>query len=188
MDNSPINWLRLTFLLVATLLAVFLQTNVQSLRFWLGAQFDLLPSLVVFASASGDWVAFLVCSIVGGLGYDAFSANPLGAAIIPLMIMGWVAHRSRELIVLQDRLVQALVGVAASVMVAVATIVLILTIGRQPTVGWITLWQCLVMAAGSAIATPCWFWLFPRLEKAFGYEVMSETSFRPDREIKRGRS
>jgi rod shape-determining protein MreD len=181
------NWLRFSFVMATTLVVVFLQTTVNGPRFWLGAQLDLVPSLVVFASGTGDFVSFMACAMAGGLCLDCFSANPLGTTMLPLLAAGCIVHRVRELVVLQDQLVQGLAGFSASLLVSVLSITLVVALGRQPLVGWISVWQCLVVAAASAAATPVWFWLFPRLEKTFGYVKMPETSFRPDREIKRGR-
>jgi hypothetical protein len=58
----------------------------------------------------------------------------------------------------------------------------------KPLLGWFSIWQWLVMAVGGALATPVWFWIFDRLLFALSYRPVNETSFRPDREIKRGRS
>lgn len=187
MDYLPINKLRLSFVLAMTVLVVFLQTTVNASRYWLGAQVDLLPSLVVFTSGTGDFMAFLACVIVGGLCYDSFSSNPIGTTVLPLLTTGLLVRASREYVVLRDRLVQALAGSAASVLVSLLSLLIIQVLGTQPLVGWVSVWPCLVMAAASTVVTPFWFWLFPRLEKTFGYGKMPETSFRPDREIKRGR-
>jgi len=44
-----------------------------------------------------------------------------------------------------------------------------------------------VMAAAGTAATPLFFRLFDRIYGSLNYPQFSETSFRPDREIKRGR-
>jgi hypothetical protein len=44
------------------------------------------------------------------------------------------------------------------------------------------------MAAGSGAVTPVCFKLFDRLRRALEYQPVTQSSFRPDREIKRGRS
>jgi len=53
--------------------------------------------------------------------------------------------------------------------------------------GWCSLWQWLVMVLGGAAFTPVCFYLFDRFNRAFSYQAQPETSFRPDREIKRDR-
>jgi hypothetical protein len=64
---------------------------------------------------------------------------------------------------------------------------LLLTAGKQPLLGWGSLWQWLVMTAGGAAATPLVFALFHWCDRALGYQPRTETSFRSDREIRRGR-
>ena len=59
--------------------------------------------------------------------------------------------------------------------------------GAEPLLSWRSLWQWLVMAVGGAASTPVLFYLFDRFIRAFSYRPPPETSFRPDREIKRDR-
>jgi hypothetical protein len=54
--------------------------------------------------------------------------------------------------------------------------------------GWGTLWQLAVMSVGGAVATPLLFWLFSFLNQFLGYKPVTQSSFRPDREIRRGRN
>jgi hypothetical protein len=49
------------------------------------------------------------------------------------------------------------------------------------------LWQWVVLTAGGAAATPAIFAVFNWFDQVFGYKMHSESSFRPDREIRRGR-
>jgi hypothetical protein len=67
------------------------------------------------------------------------------------------------------------------------TVLLLLTGGKEPLLGWGSLWQWLVMTGGGAAATPVVFALFAWCNHALGYQPRVETSFRPDREIHRGR-
>ena len=79
-------------------------------------------------------------------------------------------------------------SLAASAIAPIITLLFLLTSGRSPLFGWGTLWQLLVMALGGAIATPVFFELFRLLDRAFGYRRVAQSSFRPDREIRRGRN
>jgi hypothetical protein len=89
---------------------------------------------------------------------------------------------------LRDQLfAQAALGLAASALAPVLTLLCLLTTNRTPLFGWGTLWQLIVMSVGGAVATPVLFELFRLLNNALGYQRISETSFRPDREIRRGR-
>ena len=68
------------------------------------------------------------------------------------------------------------------------TVLLLLTMGRSPMLGWGSLWQWFVMSVGGAVATPIIFLLFELLGGALIYRRTTESSFRPDREIRRGRN
>jgi rod shape-determining protein MreD len=57
-----------------------------------------------------------------------------------------------------------------------------------PLSGWGSWWTLLVMAFGGALAGPVVFGLFDRLGIMFNYTVVSESTFRKDREIVRGRT
>ena len=67
------------------------------------------------------------------------------------------------------------------------TALLLLSGSQEPLLGWGSLWQWVVMIAGGALATPVIFVLFNWCQHALGYQPQTESSFRPDREIRRGR-
>jgi hypothetical protein len=67
------------------------------------------------------------------------------------------------------------------------TLLLLLTKRQGPLFGWGTLWQLIVMTIGGAIATLVFFEAFGWLNRHLGPPRVIETSFRPDREIRRGR-
>ena len=93
----------------------------------------------------------------------------------------------RELILHKLSFAQIVLGAVACAVVPAMTVLLLLTGGAQPLLGWGSLWQWLVMTAGGAVATPVIFALFAWCHHALGYQPRTETSFRPDREIHRGR-
>jgi cell shape-determining protein MreD len=181
------NRLRFAFLITFSVLAVFAQAAWDSPRLWLGAQFNWLPSLVICGAAAGHWGATFSLATVGGFCLDSLSQNPLGISVLSLLALGWVMHRSRDVVLMDDSLVQAMVGASGSAAVFGLDLLILWTMGATPLVGWMSGWQATVVAAGGAVMTPVWFLVLPRLEKAFGYAAVSPPSFRPDREIKRGR-
>jgi hypothetical protein len=67
------------------------------------------------------------------------------------------------------------------------TLLVLLTTGHTPLLGWGTIWQWLVMTMGGGLATPACFWLFRWLRRTFVHGGDVQSSFRPDREIRRGR-
>jgi rod shape-determining protein MreD len=181
------NLFQTILILAFAFLAVFAETVFSAPRHLLGAQIDLLPALVVFTALSSDLVTLALLAVLGGLGFDSLSANPLGVTILPLMLVGFPIYLRRDLILRNAPFAQFMLGAAASAFVPVLVIILLLNGGKQPLIGWGSLWQWIVMTAGGAAATPLIFALFAWCDRTLGYQPRSETSFRPDREIQRGR-
>jgi cell shape-determining protein MreD len=181
------NILQTILILVAAFLAVFAQATFPVLRHWLGAQVNLLPVLMVYAALNLDIATVSLLAVLGGLWFDALSANPLGISILPLYAVGFLIHLRHDLILREVSFAQLVLGTVASAVVPALSLLLLLTIGQQPLLGWGSLWQWVVMTAGGAAATPLVFALFNWCNHALGYQPRTETSFRPDREIRRGR-
>jgi cell shape-determining protein MreD len=174
-------------ILVAAFLAVFWASAFNLVRNLLGAQIDLLPALVVYASLSTGLTTVSLLAFAGGLWFDSLSANPLGVSVLPLFIVGLIIYVIRELILRDQVYAQLVLGLAASAAVPVLNLVILLTMGYEPLIGWGSLWQWIVMTLGGAVATPVVFIAFEWLHRAFTHDHQSESSFRPDREIRRGR-
>jgi len=181
------NILQTILILAAAFLAVFVEATFPVLRRWLGAQVDLLPVLMVYAALNLDVVGVALLAVLGGLWFDALSANPLGITILPLFAIGFLIHLRRDLILRELSFAQLVLGTVASAVMPVLSVLLLLSAGKQPLLGWGSIWQWIVMAAGGAAATPLVFALFNWCNHALGYQPRTETSFRPDREIRRGR-
>ncbi len=165
-------------------LAVFCEATLSAPRHWLGAQIDLLPALMVYAALNADVVTLSLLAVLGGLWFDSLSANPPGVTILPLMAAGFPVYLRRDLILRGLPFAQLVLGAAASALVPALTVLLLLNAGRQPLIGWGSLWQWLVMTAGGALATPMIFSLADWCGGALGYRPRTETNFRPDREIR----
>lgn len=181
------NWLNTVLILLSAFLAVFLEATFNGVRHLIGAQVDLLPSLVVYTSLSGGLGTLALLAIGGGLWFDSLSANPLGISVLPLFLIGFAIQRYRGLILREQVYAQLVLGLGASAAIPVVTLLLLLNTEMQPLIGWFSLWQWIVMSLAGAAVTPLWFHFFDRLTSALNYRPLSETSFRPDREIKRGR-
>ena len=176
------------FILGAAFLAVFWQAAFNGVRHLLGAQIDLLPALMIYASLYGGFTTVVLLAVLGGLWFDSLSTNPLGVSVLPLFVIGVSIYASRELILRSQTIAQLVLGLVASAAAPVMTLLLLLTTGHEPLFGWGTLWQLLVMAIGGAIATPVCFEIFGLLNRALVHDRPGASSFRPDREIRRGRS
>jgi len=181
------NWFNTIAILVVAYLAVFAQAVMNEFRLVFGAQIDLLPSLVVYASLSGGVLTLTLVAICGGLWIDSLSANPLGISLLPLFLAGLFIQRSRDLVLREQPFAQFVLGASASAAVPVMTLLLLLNTGAQPLVSWFSLWQWVVMSLVGGAITPVWFLVFDRIGEALNYRALGETSFRPDRQIKRGR-
>lgn len=174
-------------ILVAAFLAVFGEAAFQLPRHLFGAQVDLLPALMVYAALNTEIATVALLAILGGLCLDSLSANPLGVSILPLFAVGFPVCVKRDLILRELPFAQFVLGAIASAAVPALTVLILLSGGREPLLGWGSLWQWLVMTAGGAVATPFTFALFDWCNHALGYQPRIETSFRPDREILRGK-
>jgi rod shape-determining protein MreD len=172
-------------ILAAAFLAVFGEATFPGLRHLLGAQVDLLPALMVCAALNTEIVTVALLAVFGGLWFDALSANPLGVTILPLFAVGFLICLQREFILRGLPFAQIVLGAIASAIVPVFTVLILLSGGKEPLLGWGSLWQWIVMTAGGAAATPILFALFNWCNHALGYQPRTETSFRPDREIRR---
>lgn len=174
-------------ILLTALFAVFGQSAVTGVHQLLGAQVDLLPALMVYAALSSGPAMMITLAVVGGLFFDTLSANPLGTSVLPLLIVGFLVQLRRDLILREQIYAQFVLGLLASAVAPAMAILILLTLGQSPLLGWGSLWQWTVMSLGGAVATPVLFVLLGGLNHALGYQRTIESSFRPDREIRRGR-
>ncbi len=182
------NWLKSILVLLLAFVAVFLEAVWRGPRELLGAQIDLLPAIIVYASLECNLVTLSLVAVLGGLWFDALSANPLGTSILPLFAVGFIIYPRRGLILREQFYARFVLGTAASTLVPLLTLLLLLSMRLTPLLGWGSLWQWLVMSLGGGLMTPVCFWLFDALTRALSYLPAAESSFRPDREIRRGRT
>ena len=188
MGDHPVKFLQPILILLAAFLAVFWEAAFPGTSRWLKAQIDLLPALMVYASLSCGPTTIILLALCGGLFFDSLSANPFGVSVLPLFTVGFAIYLRRELLLREQPYAQFILGLAASAAAPLITVLLLLTAGQSPLLGWGSLWQWLVMAVGGAIATPILFFVFDWCDRTLGYHRVTESSFRPDREIRRGRN
>jgi hypothetical protein len=181
------SWLTTILLLAMAFVAVFWEAAFSGVRHLLGAQIDLLPPLMVYAGLCTGLSSVCLLSFLGGLWFDSLSSNPLGISVLPLFVVGLAIYLSRELVLRDQLFAQFTLGLAASAATPILTLMLLLSARHAPLLGWGTLWQITVMSVGGALATPVFFVIFDWLHKSFAHRRVIETSFRPDREIRRGR-
>ena len=186
-SNPQMNWFTTFSILLAAFLIVFAQALFHGVRKLLGTQLDLLPALMVYTALSANLTTVTVLALFGGLSADSLSANPLGVSILPLFVCGLGVYLYRDLILREQVFAQIALGLLASSITSLSTLLLLLTLGSNPLLGWGTIWQLAAMALGGAAATPVLFELFRVFDRFLGRPPAAESSFRPDREIRRGR-
>jgi rod shape-determining protein MreD len=181
------NWLHAILILAAAFGAVFFEASFDGFRHVLGTQIDFLPALMVYAGLTTSLFTIALTAVCGGLLFDSLSANPLGVSVLPLLLIGLLVSRGRELLSREEITTQLCLGAAASAFQPLAVLFILLNIGDLPLLGWKSIWQWIVMTIGGGLFTLVYFTLFKHFRRAFEYQPASQSSFRPDREIKRGR-
>jgi rod shape-determining protein MreD len=175
-------------ILLTALLAVFFQGAFNGVRHLLGAQVDLLPALMVYTALTSGPAMMITLAVFGGLMFDTLSVNPLGISVLPLLVIGFLLQLRRDLLLRDQIYAQFALGVIASALAPAMTVLTLFTLEQSPLLGWGSLWQWIVMIVGGGVAAPVFFFLFDRLNHALGYQPIVESSFRADREIRRGRN
>jgi cell shape-determining protein MreD len=182
------NFFQTILILAFAFLAVFGEATLGAPRNFLGAQIDLLPALMIYTALNAGLPTLALLAVLGGLWFDTLSANPLGITILPLLAVGFPVYLRRDLILRDSPFAQFVLGAAASAVAPALTLLMLLSGSVETLIGWGTLWQWLVITAGGAAATPIIFALAGWCHRTLGYQVRAETSFRLDREIRRGRN
>lgn len=188
MGADQMSVLHHTLIFAAAFLAVFCQSAFGGVRHLFGAQIDLLPVLMVYAALNAGLVTVMSFALFAGLMFDSLSANPLGTTVLPLLIIGVLIQFRRDLILRELVFAQATIGLFASALAPLLSVLMLMTGGHEPLIGWGSIWQWMVMSFGGALATPVVFALFGWFNRTFGYRPVIESSFRDDREIRRGRN
>lgn len=179
---NPLN----SFLILLTaFVAVFVQSAFGDV---LRVQLDLLPALMVYAALTAGIPTVAALALCGGLWFDSLSANPLGISVLPLALIGYLVSLRNELILRDQKFAQFVIGLIASFTAPTLSLAMMMTSGKDLLVGWGTLWQLAFMTLVGGIMTPLLFKFFGTLANTFNYQEMSSPSFRPDREIRRGRN
>lgn len=182
------NWPPIITLLLAAVLLPFAQCSLPGLRPWLGVQPDLLPGLMVFTGLSAQAGTISLVALTSGLALDSLSLNPLGLSILPLLAVGLSVHWMQELILRDQIYGQAIIGLLASIATQLLSLSLLTFLGESPASGLQSWVHGGLVAAFSAITTPVLFLSLDRIHLAFNHPALAEIPFRPDRQIKRGRT
>ena len=178
MGHHSVNAFVYICLLLATWVLLFLESTITLPRELLGAHIPALPALMVYTSLRGTLAQVTVLAVFGSLGHGALSADPSGALLLPLFILGTVLHWHRTALHRQALLPRFLLGALASAFVPLLTLFLLITLGWQPLLGLATLWQWLIGALGGGLVTLGCFPLLDHLHGALTHPV-EDTPYQP---------
>ena len=163
---------RLLYSLLLPLGAVALAARFDAPRWALGTQADVLPALMVYFGLRGGVTEIALAACLGGAAFDAVSANPPGAAILPLFLIGFALHEKREFLAGDQAFVQCVLGAAASALAPIGQWTILSLSGRHaavlPEAGFGIVFQGLGLTAVGAAATPLLFWALERREQPEG--------------------
>ena len=182
------NVLNTILIFAVAFLAVFGEAALPGLRHLLGAQVDLLPVLMVYAALNANLPTVAALAILGGLWFDALSANPLGVTILPLFAVGFVDFFAARIDPARTVLCATVLGTdcqrrgAGADRAAPAD-------RRQSAAARLGFALAMARDDGRRRGRDAGdFRAVQLVNRAFGYQPRTETSFRPDREILRGRN
>lgn len=182
------SWLPQILLFVAAWLCAYAAAEFAAAGNWLGGGINLLPGLVAHAALTTQIGVVAGLAVFGGLAFDVLAANRLGVSVGPLFIVGWLIHQRRRLILKDQSAAQLWVGLGAGLFTPAASLALLSLGQRHAIAGWGAAAPLIASGLANAAAGPGWRALFDWIEETFGEPRADSTSFRADREIKRGRT
>ena len=186
-EVQPTNGVTLLVFLITGYVIIFAQGKFTFFRDFFGAQPDLLPGMIVFAAMAFRLETVMVCVCIFGLLFDSFSMNPLGTSVVTLGAIGFGASRYRELLLSEQFTTHWVLGLVASGVAPLISYAVVRLSDMTPLVSMGSALQWAIMTAGGGIVTPLWFKVFNWLDLALRYKEIPESTFRPDRQIARGR-
>ncbi|MCF7668833.1 MAG: rod shape-determining protein MreD [Verrucomicrobia bacterium] len=174
-------------LILACMLSVFWEASNGIIRQFSGTQIDILPVIMVYSGLFAGRRTVCLTALSGGLLFDSMSANPLGVNVLSLFLVGWVVSMGKDTLLKEDVFTQCFLGFLAGLANPIISLLILMSAGNIPLLGWESLWQLFIMAVASAAATPLLFLVFDKMRKVFCYQTTTQSSFRSDREIIRKR-
>lgn len=178
---------RLTLLGVLVPILVYTESVLDPLRNLLRAQPDLMPGLLLYAwlNSGPSWI--LLLAIWAGLCTCGVSQTPFAVTVLSLVAAGLIVFTNRSVLVRELVLTQVILGFGAGVAVTLFQWVMLASTGYKSATVWQVVWPALVTGLGCGLLAPAAWALLERLGSALAYREQTQPSFRPDREILRGR-
>lgn len=185
MNNLP----QTVYLLLIGYISVALNITFGAwLRNAVGIQIDLIPLVVVYMALTLEVsTVVLICGVLGIL-FDSLSANPAGVSSISFALAGLTIYAYRHLVLRKLWQIQYLSGLLSSVIIPLFSYLLLKTVGEEPVMTFKMVINILISGFINAFLTPFIFGIIDWIENTFNYKQVKMSSFRPDREIKRGKT
>lgn len=182
------NGFTLLLVLVAAFIAVLAQSAFDLTRWLCGAQVNLLPALMVYAALTCELPVLVLVAVFGGLLFDSVSANPLGTMTAALFLPAWLIYLKRGLILRELPFARLMLGLAATGATSGIALLILLSARQDVLLGWFSLWQWAILTLLGGLLTPVVMSVLDATRSALSYQREAASSFRADREIRRGRT
>ncbi len=181
------NRLPVVILFLVLWIAVFAQTQFPMFHRWFATPLSLLPCLLVYAALTHGLVLTTVYSTVAALWLDSLSSSRFGVSVLPMFFYAFVVQTRSHLLLRDQRFAQCWLGAAGGGLIPLGTAGILALGQREPSITHGTAGQLLILALFNALVCPLVFGLFDQLNHAFNYQPLESQSYRPDRQIVRGR-
>lgn len=168
-------------------MSIFGQSQFPSIRSLLGIPLNLIPALIVYAAISHNLAVTTGFTLFAGLALDSLSGSPLGVSVPPFFVLGFLLNTQQAILLRDQRYAQMWLGAGGAAAVHLATAGILQLSARAPALSWALLWHTFLLAVFNGLVCPLIFRLFDHLQKLFEYQPVQLSTFRTDREIKRGR-
>ena len=186
-DTAVTNLPQLFYLLLIGYVIVAMNITFGSwLRLVTGIYIDLIPLLIVYMALTSEITTMSLVGAIIGLFFDSVSANVLGVSSISFIVAGLIIYSYRHLVLRKLWQIQYLSGLLCSVSIPLITFILLKFIGAEPIMNFQAVFNILISGFFNAFLTPLIFGIIDWIENTFNYRQVKMSSFRPDREIKRG--
>ncbi len=152
-------------LLVIALLTLYLANTLEWPQRITGTRIDPLPALMVCAALRAPVLALTLLAVLGSLWQTSLSADPPGISMIPLFAVGVAVSLNRRAIHTRLWGARFAVAAAAGAFVPLVSVGLLMLLGREPLLGWFSLWQLAVMSLVSGLLALLFFPLLQWLDK-----------------------
>lgn len=146
----------LTILLTA-LISVYLSAAVGLSLQFLGTQINPLPALMMVVALRAPFSAVVTLAIFGALIQSSLSSDPIGIGMLPLYSLGFAVHLNARSLSQHHTGPRFALGAIAGAIVPALTLALLLLAGKQPMIGWFTLWQWAVGIVSSGLLALIYF-------------------------------